>query len=129
MRKFILVLTLIIFILAAGTIVVAEEEDDGLSLCFDGTWHCPDPDNPEREEWNWTCGAYWGHHYAGLMTTDEIPEFCKPVEPQPVIDDSCYIHVGYFLGEPAYELATPAILNGADGGYFEWSTPTTLINL
>jgi hypothetical protein len=77
MRKFILVLTLILLVLIVGTVVLADDDavsDDEPSLCFDGTWHCPDPEDPAREEWNWECGWYWGHFYAGLIST--VPDKC-----------------------------------------------------
>ena len=73
MRKFILVFTLILFVLIVGTVVLAE--DEGPSLCTDGTWDCADPDDPAREAWNWACGWYWGHFIDGQIS--EVPDWCK----------------------------------------------------
>ena len=40
---------------------------------------CPDPDNPAREEWNYTCGWYLGMYNAGEI--DAIPSWCGPPGP------------------------------------------------
>jgi hypothetical protein len=72
MRKLIFVITLIVFVLVAGTLVLAQDEEP--SLCTDGTWYCPDPNDAAREEWNYACGWYWGHFNAGL--TGSVPVWC-----------------------------------------------------
>lgn len=51
--------------------------DIGPSLCTAGVWYCPDPDNPWREAWNWDCGWWWGHYFAGLVNV--VPDVCQMV--------------------------------------------------
>lgn len=51
--------------------------DVGPSLCTAGVWYCPDPDNPWREAWNWDCGWWWGHYFAGLVNV--VPDLCQMV--------------------------------------------------
>lgn len=62
-------------LLAGLAFGVAAQEDDQPSLCTDGTWFCPDPDNPAREEWNWSAGWYLGMYFAGRIGVDDIPEW------------------------------------------------------
>jgi hypothetical protein len=76
MRKFGLIFTLLVALIFVLTAVVIAQDDDtpDPNLCADGTWHCPDPDDPAREEWNYTCGWYLGMYNAGEISS--FPGWC-----------------------------------------------------
>ena len=77
MRKaMILILMAFILLITGATIISADDE----SLC-DTEWYCPDDEDPYREDWNWSCGWYYGQYYAGNISEDEIPEWCEPPPP------------------------------------------------
>jgi hypothetical protein len=100
MRNSLVILTLLVVALFALTVIVIAQDDalpgggppsdgppsdappgDGPSLCTDGTWTCPDPNNAAREEWNWACGWYWGHYYAGMFAVHNFPVYCaQPID-------------------------------------------------
>jgi hypothetical protein len=88
MRKpFVLWTGVIVALLAMGAIIAQEDSDDAPpSLCTDGTWTCADHQDSAREAWNWACGWYWGHLYAGLI--DAVPAWCQPSESTPSPDPS-----------------------------------------
>ena len=79
MRKTVF-LVVLVALLSLTLVVVAQDNDDSPSLCTDGTWYCPDPEHPGREEWNWACGVYWAQYYAEMI--DAVPEWCN-IEPAP----------------------------------------------
>ena len=84
MRKFIVLWALLILILLAMVFIIVAQDDDGPNYCTDGTWYCPDPEDPWREDWNWACGWYLAKYEADLI--DEVPEWCllpTPVPPTP----------------------------------------------
>lgn len=97
-RPVILCVLLVLMFLSA--ILTPAQDNPPPSLCTDGTWYCPDSDNPHREAWNWTCGWYWGHHYAGLLAMGDMPETCNPEGPY--VSPGCYDFAGlndvYYYG-------------------------------
>jgi hypothetical protein len=128
MRKFILILTLILLVLIAGTVVLADDDaasDDGPSLCFDGTWHCPDPNDPAREEWNWECGWWWGHFNAGLISV--VPDKCDVEE----LVEPSLCAVTRFVFPTILDLPAPSwdIWNPGDDGYLDPGTDTFIENV
>lgn len=79
MRKAVFLVVLVA--LLSITLVVMGQEDTAPSLCTDGTWYCPDPDNPYREAWNWACGSYFGQLEAEMI--EDVPLWCKLLAPPP----------------------------------------------
>ena len=89
-------LALMLLLLVSVLVVLADEDSndkpDDYSLC-DDVWYCPDPDNPEREEWNWVCGFYLGQLLVGRTAPDEVPEWCLTQESEEGFvypDAGCY---------------------------------------
>lgn len=78
MRR-VVILTFLLVVLCLGVPVIAQD-DGSPSLCTDGTWYCPDPNDSWRENWNWTCGWFFGHHYAGLYSS--VSDWCLPPAPE-----------------------------------------------
>jgi len=72
------ILVLLIVVLL-GMTAIALAQDENPSLCTDGTWYCPDANDSAREAWNWDCGWWWGHYYAGMVFS--VPVWCIPPEP------------------------------------------------
>lgn len=86
MRKAVFLMVLV-GLLSLTLVLIAQE--DSPNFCTDGTWFCPDPDDPYREAWNWACGAYFAQLEAEMI--DSVPEWClaptpppPPPEPTPV---------------------------------------------
>ena len=78
MSKVVFLVALVI-LLSLALVILAQENDSAPSLCTDGTWYCPDPNDPDREAWNWACGAYWAQYYADMI--EEVPEWCMGPTP------------------------------------------------
>lgn len=107
--------------------IATEESDLPENWCSPGgRWddgRCDDPD-PAVVEYMWNLGWYSAALERGEITSMPA-EFATPT-PVPeittntttTVDMTCYIQVG--ISE--FEIATTAILNGADGGNFEWNT-------
>ena len=85
-RLFFLCLTALLAFLIMVPTVAQDDGDNPPSLCNDGTWFCPDPNDSWREAWNWACGWSWGHYYAGLTNT--VLSWCKSPESGPTCDPS-----------------------------------------
>ena len=86
MRRMILLFVLLALIASLTIIVIAQNDDP--NFCLNGIWQCADPDNPAREEWNYTCGWYLGMYNAGRI--DGIPSWCGTpyyVEPTGTLED------------------------------------------
>jgi hypothetical protein len=77
MRKAIIILILLAFTLMTTAVTFAQDNIDDYNPCLNGTWYCPDPDNPAREEWNWGAAWYWALYFAGEITFPEIPEWVR----------------------------------------------------
>jgi hypothetical protein len=108
MRKLIVLFVFFTLIVSLGIVVSAQ--DDDTSLCFDGTWNCPDPNDSAREEWNWGCGWYRGMFNAGRI--DGVPEWCgntTDTDGDGVVDvlDECPLEVG-----PVDNAGCPAVVDG-----------------
>jgi hypothetical protein len=114
MRKSIVILVLLVFALMSVTaITVAQDGADEHNPCLNGTWHCPDPNNPAQEEWNWAAGWYWALYYAGEITYPQIPEWIRgPLYPDGYCQvdlaargftsvDRIHVQVGYDIWDPA----------------------------
>lgn len=74
MNKRLILLLCCTLMLAALAIGIAAQEDGETSFCTDGTWYCPDPNNPAREEWNWSAGWYLWMFREGRI--DWLPAWC-----------------------------------------------------
>lgn len=76
--------TIFVMVLLAMAVVLsftalpsfAQDGADEHNPCLNGTWYCPDPDDPAREEWNWACGWYWAHFFAGEYGKAQMPDWC-----------------------------------------------------
>lgn len=77
MRRVVYVSMLVAFLCLSVPVVA--QDDGGPSLCTNGSWYCPDPNDPWREVWNWTCGWWYGHVYAGFFP--DVPEWCGGATP------------------------------------------------
>lgn len=82
MRKSIIVLILLAFALMSVTAVTFAQDDTDpghyhYNYCINGTWFCPDPDNPAREAWNYGTAWYWGLYKAGDIPYSQVPEWAR----------------------------------------------------
>ena len=117
----------------AVTAVTIAQDGAPPSLCTDGTWNCSDPNNSDRESWNWTCGWYWGHYNVGEYSIDQIPEWCgRPVGPAPGCYDSNdpgwpdqrYSGPLNTLGNVTYWTSTDGTCSGREEASFTWIQTT-----
>ena len=72
----IILLVMAVTLSVAALPSVAQDDADEHNPCLNGTWYCPDPEDPAREEWNWTCGWYWAHFSNAEYGQAQIPSWC-----------------------------------------------------
>lgn len=125
MRKTLFVFVLVAFVLMAVSAVTFAQEPppDEHNFCLNGTWFCPDPDDPAREEWNWAAAWYWALYRAGEIPFEKIPEWARNIATtcQITIDAAGATAIG--LSNPTVEVPLDVIYGLFDPNATVGATP------
>ena len=76
MKKLSLLLVIALMAVLAF-VTTAQEEEQDLNWCSDGTWTCDNTD-PAVNEVMWQCGWYFANAAAGRFSMWDVPCWCYP---------------------------------------------------
>jgi len=75
MKKLSLLLALVAVL---AFVTIAQEDEEDLNWCTDGTWTCDYSDDPETNNLVWQCGWYFAHVEVGAFSMWDVPCWCYP---------------------------------------------------